>query len=235
MWWTAGEDVNFLIEYLVDGEFVIPDSATATVRSNGGTPITGLIDVPLAVTSTSATLTVPAIENSVADGLIFETRYVTVKFVSDGKTHNRTFYYKVATFLPITVSPDDVRRELGLESSELPDRDIDILASYVLLRVDYGQAITDALTDSGEKSIAANKAIAVKAALDLVNSLVFRAAVKIKAEDSAVDRMSTFDVNEIRIRLGQQLSKFIGIITGEADTGTAIFVLSSPTDAITGE
>lgn len=235
MWSTAGEDVNFLIEYIVDGDFVIPDSATATVRNDGGTPVAGLTDVPLAVDTTTATLTIPAAENSVAAGANFETRYITVKFVAAGKTHNRTFFYKVAPFLPLTVTPDDVRRELGLDSSEAPDKDIDILSAYVLLRVDYGQPIEDALVGGSEKTIAVNKAIAVKAALELVNGLVFRAAVKIKAEDSAIERMSEFDVNEIRIRLGQRLSKFLGVVQGEAEDGTAILVLSTPTDAITGE
>ena len=44
MWSTAGEDVNFLIEFIVDGEYVIPDSAMATVRNDGGSPIAGLTD-----------------------------------------------------------------------------------------------------------------------------------------------------------------------------------------------
>lgn len=234
MWSTADEDVNFLIEFIVDDEYVIPDSATATVRNDGGTPVSGLTDVPLAVDSTSTTLTVPAAENSVAVGSNFETRYITVKFVKDGRTHNRTFFYRISPFLPLTVTPDDVRRELGLGSSEAPDKDIDILSAYVLLRVDYGQAVEDALTGGSEKTLAVNKAIAVKAALELVNGLMFRAAVKIKAEDSAIERMSTFDVNEIRIRLGQRLSKFLGVVLGEAEEGTSIFVLSTPTDAITG-
>ena len=235
MWSTAGEDVNFPIEFIVSGEFVIPDSGVATVRDMGGTPITGLIDIPLAVDSTSTTLTIPGVENTVGVGSTFEVRYVTVRFAVGNKTYYRNFSYRVVPFIPLTTTPEDVRRELGLDSTELPDKDIDVLAAYIQLRVEYGQTIEDALTEGTEKTLAVNKAVGVQAALELINSLVFRAAVKIKAEDSAIERMSDFDVNEIRIRLGQRLSKLLGIIQGEAEEGTSIFVLSSPTDAITGE
>lgn len=235
MWWTAGEDVDFLIEYIVDGDFVIPDSAVATVRDNSGSLIAGLSNVPLAVDTTSATVNIPAAANTVASGAIYELRHVSVSFVKDGRTHHRTFHYKVAPFLPITASPGEARRELGLGSSEAPDADFDILSAYVLLRVEYGQEIEDALTAGGDKTIAVNKAIAIKAALDLVNGLVFRAAVKLKAEDSAFERMSEFDVTEVRIRLGQRLSKFLNIVSGDTSEGSPSLVLATPTDAITGE
>lgn len=234
MWWTAGEDVNFQIEYLVDGEYVIPTSATATVRNDGGTPIAGLENVSLAVTTTAAVLTIPAAENTVAGGSNFETRYISLSFVSDGKTYTRTLHYKLAPFLPITVTPDDVRRELGLETSEAPDSDINIMSAYILLRVEYGVNIENALTGGTSKTLAVNQAIAVKAALELVGGLQFRAAVKIKAEDSAVERMAKFDVDGIRIRLGQRLSKFLNVINDQVETGNPTLVLSNPTDAITG-
>ncbi|MCG7628997.1 hypothetical protein MHM88_14390 [Epibacterium sp. MM17-32] len=234
MWRTAGEDVNFLIDYVVDGEFVIPSSAEATVRDNAGVPIAELTAVSLVVDTTSATLTIPAAQNTVAAGNTFETRFVVTSFVYEGETYTRVHSYRLHPFVPLTTTPGDVRRELGLDSSELPDRDIDILSAYLTLRADYGTQIEDALTSGDQRSLAINKAVAVKAALALVDGLPFRAAIKMKAEDSSVERMSEFDVSEIRIRLGQQLGRALDVIRGITTGGAATIVLSNPTDAITG-
>lgn len=234
MWRTAGEDVTLQIDYVVDGEFVVPSSAIVTVRDNGGVPIGGLTAVSLAVDTTSATLTIPAAENNVAAENTFETRYVVVSFVHEGETYPQVYSYRIHPFVPLTTSPTDVRRELGLDRSELPDQDIDVLSAYLALRSDYGQPIEDALTAGNEKTLAVNKAVALKAALALVDSLPFRAAVKMKAEDSAVERMTEFDVSEIRIRLGQQLGRALDVIRGVTTGGAPIISLSNPTDAITG-
>jgi hypothetical protein len=58
--------------------------------------------------------------------------------------------------------------------------------------------------------------------------------VKMKAEDSAIERMAKFDVDIIRIRLGQRLSKFLSVVNGETEAGNSTLILSNPTDAITG-
>jgi hypothetical protein len=234
MWCTAGEDVNFQIEFLVDGEYVIPTSATGTVHNDSGQQIASLKNVPLAVTTTTAILTIPAAENTVEGEANFENRYISLSFVSDGKTYTRTLYYQLAPFLPLTVTPDDARRELGLETSEAPDSDIDIRGAYILLREEYGVNIENALTGGTGKTLAVNQAVAVKAALELVGGLQFRAAVKMKAEDSAIERMAKFDVDIIRIRLGQRLSKFLSVVNGETEAGNSTLILSNPTDAITG-
>lgn len=233
MWWTADEDVTLSIDYVVDGEFVIPTAAWAVVRDHLGVVIPGLEAVNLATSSTTASLTILAANNAVASGMDFSNRYISVFFNHGGAQYRRELSYRLHPFVPMTVTHDDVRRELGLGTDELPDRDINIYGAYLALKDEYG--IDTALLAGDLTNQAANQAIAVKAAIELTWSLPFRAAVKMKSEDAAIDRMSEFDPMALRIQLGQRLAGFLDIVDGTTNTGTVSLVLSTPTDVITGE
>jgi len=235
MWGTADEDYQFLINYEVEGEFVIPSSALATVRDSDGVAITGLLDVVLDVTSTSTTLTIPASDNAVEVGKSHDVRFVVVTFFYGGAQYQVQKFYRLTPFIPMTVTPEDARREIGLDRSELPDADIDLLGAYFKLAADRGATFTDAMTDGTEKALAANQAIAVMALLALVNSLQFRAAIKLKSENSAFERMNEFDIGLIRTRLGQRLTSLLDVVEETVDTGRPSFVVTAPTDVITGE
>jgi hypothetical protein len=233
MWWTADEDVAFQIDYVVDGEYVIPTAAWATVRDNSGAVITGLDTVVLDVTSTSTIITIPAADNAVPSGAEFSSRYVVVVFNYGGAQYRREMSYRLRPFTTITVGPEDVRRELGLDISELPDRDIDVYAAYLALNVEY--PLEAALLAGDVTTIAANRAIAVKAAIEITWSLPFRAAVKIKAEDAGFDRMSEFSPFDIRLQLAHRLGSLLDVMEGTTTEGSPSMVVSTPTDVITGE
>lgn len=232
MWWTADEDISFPINYTVDGEFVVPTSAWATVRDHVGTVMTGLQDVALSTDSTSTSLTIPAVNNTLPLGKIHENRYVVVTFLHGGQHHKRELSYKIRPFVTLTATTDDVRRELGLDPGELPDAEIDLYWAYLQLNETY--AIQTAMVAGDQTTLAANQAVAVKAAVDVMGSLAFRVAIKMKAENSSAERMSEFDPDVIRLRLGQRLAGLIDIIEGVANPGTVSFRLATPTDVITG-
>jgi len=234
MWFTANEDVTLTIEFKVNGDYVIPTEATATVRDAEGAPISGLEDISLAVGSTNAPLVIPAVHNMVTPGNSFETRFVTVGFVHNTRHWRISKSYRISPLLLMTTGPDDVRRELGLDGSELPDEDIDLTSAYLRLEDELGSIFTEALKSGNSKAISANRAISLRAALDIVDSLPFRVAVKMKAEDSSIDRMKEFDVAMIRLRLGQRLSEMTDHLENFTDTGRTSFVVGTPTDAITG-
>lgn len=233
MWVYAGIDVALTVDYLVDGEFVIPTSALATVRDHAGVPIGSLTDVALSVASTSAVLTIPGTNLTLAPNTAFAHRYIDVRFVYNTRTYHQRMSLKVTNFIPMTVTPEDVRRELGLDNLEVPDSHIDLVTAYLTLNEDYPVAAALLATDF--TAIAANQAIAVKAALALTDSLQFRVAVKAKAEDSSIDRMAEFDVDVIRARLGNRLASFLDLVEGVTAVETVpSIVLSTPTDPITG-
>lgn len=233
-WWTADEDVTLVINYVVDDEFVIPDSAAATVRGHDGSAIPALTGMVLDVSSTTTTLSIPGSENSISGSNLSETRYVSLKFVYQGETFHKTIVFKLTPFLPISVGPEDVRRQLGLTSTEMADEDIDVYAAYYSLIQDYSE-VTAALTGTSPLSEAANKAIMLKAAIEATHGLEFRVGIKLKAEDSAFERMAKFNPTEMRVRLAQRMASEINIVLGVSESGTAILVTTTTTDVITAE
>jgi hypothetical protein len=125
MWVFAGESYTLLIEYQVDGEFVIPTSANVTLRDQTGTALA--LGEVLDVTSTQASYQVSGVWNNLTVGNTVENRFVTVQFIYAGQSYRKDLVYRVSEFIPMTTSPDEVRGFLGLEMSELPDKDIDLL------------------------------------------------------------------------------------------------------------
>lgn len=230
---TEDTAVSFPVDFLVDGVHVVPTSATVTVRDETGATIAGLVDAPLDVSSTHTLVSVPGTDNAVPLGSDYVNRYLQVTFLHEGRTHQRHFVYRVRPFIPIAVTPDDVRAELGLDSREMPDDVIDLYGAYLDLKADYD--METALITGTQAALAANRAIAVKAALEMIDSLVFRVAIKMRSEDSALERMTSFDPDKIRIRLGQKLGRLLDVIAGDTTEGSAVLILATPTDAITGE
>ena len=232
MWFTSGEEVSFPVDFLVDGEFVVPTAAWTTVRDGLGEVVEGLQDVALSTANTSTFVTIPASVNTLDPGQVHSTRYVVVTFIYEGRQHRRELSYRLRPFVTMTATEDDVRRELGLDRSELPDADIDLYWAYLTLAADY--RISEAMIAGDRTTLAANQAIAVQAALDVVGSLRFRAAVKMRAEDSAFERMPEFSIDQIRIELGERLAALIDVVEGVENVGLPILVVATPTDPITG-
>lgn len=228
----VGKSMPILLEYVVDGEFVIPSAAWATLYGNDGAE---LLSAPLAPASTQETFEIGAQYATILDGLDFENRFLWVTFTSGGSSHDLNISYQVVPFLPMTATAATVRASLGLDMLELPDDAVDVYDAYLQLRSEYGASITTALTSGTAQAFAANRAISIKAALLIVNSIEFRAAVEVKAEDSSFKRQGDFSVDALRIRLGNQLGRELDIILGETTDSQTSFILTNPTDVITGE
>lgn len=233
MWVTEGDHVVFPLRFLVEGDFVIPSAAWVTVRDTVGQVLTGFDNLAVGIGSTSSTVEIPSVHNVLPPGALFATRYVSLTFNHEGQQYRDTQHYRIIPFLPLTVGPEDVRRELGLDPSELPDREIDLYEAYFRLSADRNMLL--ALRDTGDRALMANRAIAIKAALDILESLTFRAAVQMKAEEHTMQRMREFDIPSIRIRLGQRLGACLDVVDGIRSPATRNFRLVTPRDALTGE
>lgn len=233
MRFTVGNDAPITIDFIVDGDYVIPTAASLSVRGNSGALITGLINIALPTSTNTTIYTVLATNNTIASPKTQENRFVEVTFTYAGKVFHQTISYSVIPFLPITATPSMARRELGLDRSELADTDVDIYQAYLLLLSDYSTLAT-ILIAGDVTAEAANQAIAITAALQIVDSLPFRAFVTAKSEDSEIGRQSTFDVEQIREALAGRLQMFMGLALGVAITGSKSFSLSTAVDVITG-
>lgn len=232
MWVIDGEDAQFPIDFTVDGDFVIPSSATATIRDQTGAVL--VANEPLPVDTTSALLEIPGANNALAPGSVYENRFVVVVFVHEGRQHRQELSYRVRPFVAVTATPKDVRRELGLDPSELPDDDIDVYSAYLTLEQEYGIRFVDALSGGNLSASLVQKAIAVRAAIELTFSLPFRAGVRFASEGNQFQRKDDFDPVAIRIALGQRLSGMIDVILQEDTLVTPSMSLATPVDVITG-
>lgn len=233
MWYYAGVDVTVPVDFIVNGEFVIPESATATLRLNDGSVDATISNVSLDTSTTSTSVTIPEVSNTLASGVDFEHRYLLVTFVLNAQTYTQTIHYDLIPFVPMTGTPDKVRAILGLDLSELPDTDIDLFRAYLDIKARTDVDISTALTSTGRDSLTANEIINIQAALNVVPSLQLRVAASMQSEDSVFRRFSSMDFNAIENKLvGRQMSLLSELIT-TTEVAFSIFGVSTPTDPVT--
>lgn len=229
LWLEADNDVTLDFDYEVDGEFVVPDSATYIVRDHTGATLdTG----SLPAINTSESLTVSAANNSTASD--FENRFVSILFSYGGRTYQARSDYTIYAFAPVTVGVEDVRRELGLDPSELPDSEINIMSAYYHLVDLHGDNLSEAFTETGVRNLSANQAVAVYAALDIVGSLELRASISHRSEDSEFKRMIKLDFPRLREELNIKAAGLLEVAKGVTPSSVSLFELTTPTDAVTG-
>lgn len=233
MWFYAGENVSLSFDFKVDGEFVVPTSASYLVRDHLGnalvatTSLTGL--------TTSATVQILAASNALGSGALYENRYVLVNFIYAGKSHSMVQPYKISAFVPISAVPADVRRLTGLAENELPDQDIDLPTAYFQLLSSFGTDFTTALAATTALGQSAHEAVALQAAINVVSSFPLRVAQSVKAEDQQFTRALNIDWGGIEAELRRKLQQTMtSIVTSTTETLLDIFSVSVPTDPFTG-
>jgi hypothetical protein len=235
MWLEAGSDVTLIIDYMVDGVPVIPDSAAFVVRDHGGLTVHSAL---LPAMTNSEALTVPAVYNSLVVGTVFENRFVLVSFLHEGATYQQRLSYRLHTFIPLTATAQSVRSELGLDPSELADADVDLVGAYVTLAASVGQSFINAFVSLGTTSLAANQAVVLQAALNVADSLALRTGASVRSEDHVFTRFDKIDFQALRNNLETKLAKTLDqAVAAVVSVGfnSNLFVLSQPTDVITGQ
>lgn len=240
-WELANEDVLLPIQFQVDGQFVVPDadSVTLTVRNDAGVKFTGFDGLPVAVTLNNVLVTLPASINTLADGVLFGTRYVRIVFTSGGNSHSINLNYRIHHFLPILINESAVRGVVGADYEELPDEDIDIYGAYFDLLREHGAVISTALTAQDQAAISANRAITLKAALLAYPSLQTKLAKVEQENNTKRERMDvSFELlkMEITSALASEIATINSLVGGTtSSTVVPILQLISPTtDTITG-
>lgn len=232
MWFFAGENVTLNFDFKVDGEFVVPTSASYTLRNHLGvavgstTNLTGL--------TTTASIQILAVNNAIAVGALYENRYVLVKFTHNGRDHTIVQPYKLTAFVPITSTPADVRRLTGLTENELPDAEIDILSGYFQLFDSFGTDFSNQLTATTFKNRQANEAIALQAAIDVASSFPLRVPVSARSEDSQFARIANLDFAAMELELRRKLQQALTAVISVEETTVEVFSVATPTDPVTG-
>ena len=162
-------------------------------------------------------------------------RFLVVGWTSDGGQERLTHPYRVVRWFPHTVTPQDVRNELGLNSEyELLDADVDLVAAAEMVEVSVPNLIA-ILANADSTTLYANRAVALRAALNLGNSLQLRAAASMSSDTVKFSRFAKVDFGLILKRMLEEYGDILQTLRSAETTVPTIFSLSTPaSDPITG-
>lgn len=234
-WNLSGKSLSLYLEFKKDGEFVQPDpgSLYLTIRNHQGVPISGYNNaIQSNVNGTTLLLNIPESVNQVASGR--ENRYVRMDFTAGGLPLFVEVRYKLTSFVPINVTPEDVRNILGVRQKELKDSEVDLYDAYFQL-VGNAPILAEALLATDDRSMYANKAIALKAAIELIPSMPVRTLKEDSLNNASAVRAS-IDWELLASQLTGQLNDALDLIVEDAVVTigvTPLLMLTTPLDPVT--
>jgi len=235
-WFESGEAASLSFNLMQQGDFVIPDPATSvvlTIRNKAGSVLHTETQV---AEGSNYIFAVPALTNTLTGSNTVEARFVKVSYILEGGTQTLSENYQLSAFIPFTVTSESVRTYLGITIDELEDSEIDLLQAYHALVGTYGSNFTTPFATEGMLSFAANKAVAIQAAINLAVGLPQRIAQKTDAEKASFQRATKFDPYKLIARLNEELAEALAAILPSATTavGAANFSVSGGVDPFTG-
>jgi hypothetical protein len=239
---TVGDNVTIVVPFLIDSEYSTPDtgSVSYSVRDNTGTLISALTNVSVYVAAglTEFPFQIPGSYNAVS--LPTEIRSLIVTYKVGGNPYQFVQAYRLNPWLNITGSPDDVRRQLGLSSTELPDADVDFYSAYYLLDAQINTLtqstgmLAAALQSGTINAKYANDALVYKAAFDLMPSLPARLLQKEQMGTTSYQRYSGFDFGALHDMIADLLEDALTNITGMASTFPSLLTVGQRPDILKG-
>lgn len=235
-WFESGEAASLSFNLMQLGDFVIPDPATnvvLTIRNKAGLVLHTASQVSA---GSQYSFVIPALTNTLTGSNTIEARFVRLKYELGGGTHQELQNYQLSAFIPFTVTSESVRTYLGISIDELEDSEIDLLQAYHSLVGTYGSNFTTPFATEGVLSFAANKAVAIQAAINLAVGLPQRIAQKSDAEKASFQRATKFDPYKLIAKLDEELAEALAAIlpTASTEVGAANFSVSGGTDPFTG-
>ena len=234
---TADDSVTILVPFLVDSEYVVPDtgSVTFSLRDNNGSLV--VTDQALTPTATEIAVTIPSQYN--AKALPTELRTLIVKYTVGTAPYQVTVPYRLNAWLNIGVTPAEVRKHLGLSTTELPDADVDFYDAYYLLDAQLAgmgspATMAAALSSGTLNAKYANDALIYKAAFDLLPSLPERLLRREQAGTMSSERFGNYDFGALHDQLTDLLEDTLTNITNIQSTFPPLLVVGRRLDIIKG-
>lgn len=230
----AGVDLSYRMDFAVDGEPVVPTSATISLQKPDGTYLITDAAVTLVSGLNYAYHTIGAVNN--AKTLPYELRYVTVKFVVGGRTYTQTDLYSLQDSMLLPVTFDEVRALVAMTSTELPDSAIDLVFAYGQVVTDVGEDVNVAslLSGGSSRTPAIQQALRIKAALNSCTMLELMVYQSEQADNTIYNRFTNFDFATLFDRLNKLYGDALVTITEGTISGPTRFVVVTGTDPLTG-
>lgn len=200
----------------------IPDGDIAYTLTGG---ITGTV-TPEA-NSVSASITITAPQNTLANGSLTGFRELNWSYLSGGQTVSGSTRWTLEGTIPFGVSEDGVRQKLGLE--ELTNEEIPLIKGYLEFQNKLGASTLAALESTSDyNQVLLIDAIEASAALYLLPTLQVRVA---KTETSGTNTYTRQNIDwaMLEARLQAYVSK---ATTALSSTTTSVFSLFSVTEAV---
>lgn len=225
---------TFHVDFLFDGEFVRPDpsSVAITLRKEDGEILDGWDAQTFPDDGTTGINFVVPVEFNLSTEEIGY-RFVEVSYLFQGKPVTHSFSYALIEFIPLHVTPQTVRGLIGSQYKEVPDSDIDVVQAFFDLRKMYGPGFEVAVRAISYNAYA-HRAVALKAALNLLPSLQTRLWKQERNDTSEWQRFS-INLEDLRASLQADLEAALGEITDleSITTDYSLLMVTSPTDIIT--
>lgn len=228
--YTAGLDITLAVPFTRGGEPFVPDSDSVVwaLRDTSGAVV--LSAQPMYdVSDTVAQLIVPAVRNSVSVVREFEKRFVTVTGTESGSPFEINLTYRLVPWINTTVTPEEVRTFIGVDSEALPDDAIDIVHAYLTAQT----TVLDAALSSGTSvELKANKVILGQTVLDVLPSLRLR---MVKSADDGNIKFERFAIDWAALEAAAT-ALVIGLdVVDTSATAFPLFILGTPSpDPVTG-
>lgn len=232
---------NYLIDFTVGGEVILPTSATITITDNAGNVVESIEDVTITLPGTAGSVIypIPAAVNTLS--LVNELRYITITFIYQGKTYYINDFYTIRSSVKIPVTYDSVRKWLSFTAEELPDEDIDIYFAYDIVNSDLntlGVNLGNIITTGSVLLPYAQQAISLRAAIDSAGELQLSFYQSEQADNTIYKRFANIDFDKIIDRLLARYSQLISTLVGDTginSTAATIFIVQTGVDPVTGE
>lgn len=188
---------------------------------------------------TTASLLLEAADLVIAPENQTEARYILLQFEVSGETVEQRTSFGLSPFLPIEASAQTVRTILGISGEELATDEVDLITSFYELSDTYGATMMTALS-SGKVKVrnGVNKAIALKACIDLLPSLQLRTYQTNQNENAMFTRFRGIDWDRLAADLQGRLAESLadaGLAVDVTEVYPSIFVVSQPTDPVTNQ
>ena len=233
------------VDLIEKGEYITlnstnGDTVTYSLLDSAGNYVGGIVDEIYPFEGELSSLSLPFYEtcNNISEGKDIENRFIVVVYTKDGKQTTKRVPYKVIKFVPYTVSESDVFDAIGVSPTILNEDSIDIYANYLLLKAEIGQKYVDAIYADDDTTIKANRALLLKTAISIENSIPL-GVPKIESDNVVSETRFTFTMEELKSLfddMRNELKDLIDELADETyDAGAAVFAIANFTDPFTGE
>lgn len=134
----SGTAYTYHVDFIVDGELVVPSSATIKITNNAGSVVGSYNNSALTLASgaTGANVNISNVDNTPT--LDNEIRYIEVKFTVNSIVYTHKDFYLLKDNVQFPLDPLDVLSVLGMTSGDVNPNTVDILSAYVSVKEDAG-------------------------------------------------------------------------------------------------